>query len=115
MLTIDYLREFGADVQDGLNRCMNEEDFYLELVNLALEDEAFDELSDAVKSGDMKAAFSAAHALKGIIANVALTPLATVISQMTDLLREEKDADYSAYLDRILQIRDTILSQRDGT
>ena len=37
MLTIDYLREFGADVQDGLNRCMNEEDFYLELVNLALE------------------------------------------------------------------------------
>lgn len=114
MLTIESLREFGADVQDGLDRCMNDEDFYLELIDLALEDECFEALCDAVKSGDMKAAFSAAHALKGVLANVSLTPLSTVVAQMTELLREEKDADYPAYLDRILQLRNTLLSQKSA-
>ena len=115
MLTIDYLREFGADIQEGMERCMNDEAFYLELVDMVLDDESFEELSSAVKADDKKAAFSAAHALKGLTANVALTPLATVITEMTDLLREEKNADYPAYLDRILQMRDTLLSQRDST
>ena len=90
MLTIDYLREFGADIQEGMERCMNDEAFYLELVDMVLDDESFEELSSAVKADDKKAAFSAAHALKGLTANVALTPLATVITEMTDLLREEK-------------------------
>lgn len=115
MLTIETLRDFGADVQSGIERCMDDEAFYLELVNMALEDRAFDELSDAVKADDRKAAFSAAHALKGSIANVSLTPLLSVISEMTELLREEQDADYQAYLDRILQLRDQLLREKNNT
>ena len=111
MLTIEKLSEFGADVQDGLERCINDEDFYLELVNLALNDGAFDDLSAAVAAGDKKAAFSAAHALKGIIANVSITPILTPVSEMTELLRAEEDADYQSYLDRIMQLRDQLLSQ----
>ena len=111
MLTIEKLSEFGADVQDGLERCINDEDFYLELVNLALNDGAFDDLSAAVAAGDKKAAFSAAHALKGIIANVSITPILTPVSEMTELLRAEEDVDYQSYLDRITQLRDQLLSQ----
>ena len=36
MLTLDKLREFGADVDDALVRCMNKEDFYIMLVSKAV-------------------------------------------------------------------------------
>ena len=36
MMTIDSLREFGADVDTGLARCLGKEDFYLRMVGLAL-------------------------------------------------------------------------------
>jgi hypothetical protein len=36
MLTIDKLREFGADVDEGLSRCMKMEDFYIGLVKKAV-------------------------------------------------------------------------------
>ena len=32
MLTLDALRAYGADVDDGLRRCMNMEAFYLKLL-----------------------------------------------------------------------------------
>ena len=39
MLTLESLRAWGADVDDGMKRCMNNEAFYLRLIvtgNLAL-------------------------------------------------------------------------------
>ena len=39
MLTIEELKKLGADTDDGLQRCMNDEGFYLGLVKTVLEDE----------------------------------------------------------------------------
>ena len=33
MLTMDALRRFGANTEEGLGRCLNDEGFYLELVS----------------------------------------------------------------------------------
>ena len=114
MLTIDALRQFGADTQDGLSRCMNNEAFYLRLVNMALDDPGFEKLAAAVESGDKKAAFEAAHALKGVLGNLALTPLFEVTSEMTELLRAGADADYRAFLEKILQQRKMLTALREG-
>ena len=108
MVTIDALRQMGADVDDGLARCMNMESFYLDLVNMALKDPGFEKLSDAVKAGDNKAAFEAAHDLKGIVANLSITPLSNEISEMTELLRKDQEADYQGYVDRILDMRNKL-------
>ncbi len=113
MLTIDALREVCADAQAGLNRCMNNEGFYLRLVNSALEDASFDRLAAAVEADDRKAAFEAAHAIKGVAGNLGLTPLYQAASEMTELLRAGKDADYPAFLDRILRHRESLLALRD--
>jgi HPt (histidine-containing phosphotransfer) domain-containing protein len=93
-----------------MERCLNDEAFYLEMAQMALEDNNFSALSAAVEAGDKKAAFEAAHALKGIIGNISLTPMYAQISEMTELLRAGQDADYSGYLGRILQIRDELLA-----
>ncbi len=110
MLTINALKEYGANVQEGLERCLDDEGFYLEMVGMALDGEGFKRLSDAIESGNKTAAFEAAHALKGVLANVALTPLYEQVSEVTELLRAGKDADYPARLERILREREELLS-----
>ncbi len=110
MLTIEALRSFGADTDDGLNRCMNNEAMYLQLVGMGLGDANFDKLAAAVEAGDRQTAFEAVHTLKGVMGNLSLTPLYEKTSEMTELLRAGKDADYPAYLEEILRMRDDILS-----
>ena len=98
MLTIEKLREYGADVDDGLARCMNMEEFYLTLVGKVLEDNKLPLLEQQIGDGELDKAFDTAHALKGMYANLSLSPLTRPLSEMTELLRRGTDADYSALL-----------------
>ncbi len=91
MITLDALNLYGANTAEGLARCLNNESFYLKMVAMALADKNFDKLKAAMDAGDMQAAFSAAHALKGSIGNVSLTPIFEPICALTELLRG-KDA-----------------------
>ena len=101
MITIDALKELGADVEDGLGRCLNNEDFYIRLVGMALADEKYGELRKAVEEKRMKDGFECAHALKGMLSNVSLTNLLAPILEITEGLRHEEDRDYSALLDQM--------------
>lgn len=86
-MTLESLKAYGANTAEGLARCLNNEAFYLKMVNLALADRNFDELRRAMDAGEAHAAFEAAHALKGSIGNVALTPIYQPACALTELLR----------------------------
>lgn len=101
MLTIDKLREFGADVDAGLTRCMNREDFYLMLVGKVLLDPRIEQLEQALLAHNLDGAFEAAHTLKGMYANLSLDPLTKPVSEMTELLRSRTNADYTDLLEEI--------------
>ena len=108
MLTVEALRAWGANVEEGLGRCMGREDFYLRLVGMAVNDGNFQRLEEALGRGDLAAGFEAAHALKGVLANLALTPVLTPASQVTELLRARTETDYAPYLAEILARRDEL-------
>ena len=101
MITIDALKDLGANTDEGLARCMNNEAFYLRMVGMALADEGYEKLDEAVRRGDLDEGFERAHALKGILSNVSLTTLAEPVIEITEDLRERKEKDYSEILDRI--------------
>ena len=101
MLTIDTLKAYGANVQEGLGRCMNNEAFYLRLVKMAAGDANFDKLDSALVAGDLTGAFEAAHALKGMLGNLALTPVLKPVAEVTEVLRAQTDTDYGPYRERI--------------
>lgn len=105
MITIEGLRNNGADVETGLSRCVGKEDLYLKLVNMGLGDAKFEELGTFLQSNDLDQAFKICHALKGVIGNLAVTPLYEALSQMTEKLRNKEAADYSAMYSDILAIR----------
>lgn len=99
MITLDKLGEFGADVNEGLMRCMNKEDFYLMLINKALSDTRLYELEQQINAKELESAFETAHTLKGMYSNLSLTPLTVPISKMSELLRSGTDTDYTALLE----------------
>ena len=101
MLTIENLKSLGANTDEGLARCLGKEDFYLRMVSMALADNGFEKLREAVISGDLNEGFERAHALKGVLSNVALTTLADPIAEITEELRARNEIDYSGLLDRI--------------
>ena len=102
MLTTEKLREYGADVDSGLARCMDNEEFYLKMVGMALEDAAFDNLVAALEAGDLDTAFETAHGLKGVTGNLALSPIYEPVCEITEFLRSRTEMDYS-------DLRDTIM------
>lgn len=110
MITIESLRKAGADVDTGLSRCMGKEDLYLKLVNMGLGDAKFEELGVALNDGELDHAFELCHALKGVIGNLAITPMFEVISAMTEKLRGRELVDYSAMYSEILKIRSNLTS-----
>lgn len=101
MLTIDALRSYGANVEEGLTRCVNNETFYLKLVGKTMDDPSFERLTKAIENKDLDDAFEAAHALKGALGNLALTPLCEPVNEMVELLRAKEDADYDLYIEEI--------------
>lgn len=104
-MTIDDLAAYGANVEEGLNRCMNNEEFYLRMVETVKGEGNFDALDAAIAAGDLDAAFEAAHGLKGVLANLALTPMLEPVQEITELLRARTDMDYSELVGKIASAR----------
>ena len=84
---------------------LGKEDLYLKLVNMGLGDTKFEELGTALDAGEYGHAFELCHALKGVIGNLAITPLYEAISDLTEKLRSKEPGDYSAQYSEILAIR----------
>ena len=107
-MTIEDLKNYGANTEEGLARCMNNEGFYFRLVKMAAADANFEKLFSSVESGDLEGAFAAAHALKGTTGNLALTPILTPVCEITEMLREKKETDYTALVQVIREEREKL-------
>lgn len=75
MITLEALKQYGADTEKGLAMCMGNEALYLRLVGSVPAETRFADLAGALEKKDLDAAFDAAHALKGVLGNLSLTPL----------------------------------------
>ena len=82
MITVEKLNNFGANTAEGLARCFGNEALYLKLVATIPGEASFGKLKDALAEKNLKAAFEAAHALKGVLANLSLTPIYTRLQKL---------------------------------
>lgn len=103
MLTIDSLRAYGANVEEGLGRCMNMEPFYLKVVGMLKDDVdgSFARLKAAMADRDAEKTFEAAHALKGSTGNVALTPIFKPVCTLSDMLKGNTDKPMGSECDQL--------------
>lgn len=108
MITIEKLKSFGADTDEGMARCLNNESFYLMLVKSAITLEQIDKLCTQISTGDLDGAFETSHALKGVYANLSLTPLYKVVYEMTEQLRNKKNIDYSPMTAKLRELMEQL-------
>ena len=107
-MTIESLRKFGANVDEGLERCMGMEDFYIEMIELGIGDKLFDDLGPLLKDNKLDEAFETVHALKGVIGNLALAPLYSTINDLTEHLRAREQMDYMPLYEKLISQRDEV-------
>ena len=110
MLSVDKMKELGCNTEEGLGRCLNNEMFYLNLVQMGLKDEGFEKLEEALKNNDLDKGFEIAHGLKGVIGNLAITPVYDAVCEITEELRARKQIDYAPLLAKIKENREKFTS-----
>ncbi len=101
MLTIEKLKNYGANVEEGVLRCAKNEALYIRLVGMVPNNPGFNKLYEAIKFKDYEEAFRASHGLKGILANLSLNPILKPIVDITEHLRNKEDIDYTKYVSLI--------------
>lgn len=96
---MDKYAAYGVDLKVTMERFVGNETLYENCFKMLLSDQNIEALDNAVKARDYTAAFEAAHALKGVIANLGLAPLQEKISVLTEALRagsyDNMDAQYA--------------------
>ena len=78
--------EIGSDYEGVTNRLMGDA-LIARFVGKFFEDESFAKLGEALAAQDVKAAFMAAHTLKGVCQNLGFDNLYAPSSELTELLR----------------------------
>lgn len=97
----DTMREIGEqgivyiNVEEGLKRVMHNKTLYVKLLHKLKADTHFTALSVALQAKDYESAQSAAHAIKGMAANLSLTELFTQALQLEGHLKNRILADDS--------------------
>ena len=71
----EKLDKAGIDVAGALERLNGKEELFTRLLNKFLNDTNFEKLKTAIDSGNYEEAANAAHALKGVCGNLAMTEL----------------------------------------
>ncbi len=77
----------GNDYDGALNRTAGDEELLLSLFDMFLNDKSWPELTAAMANGDAKAAFAAAHSLKGSSGMLGMTKLYDAMRPLTEALR----------------------------
>ena len=109
-MTVEQLKALGCNTSEGLQRCMNNESFYLMLVNKFIATTDLSKLEDALNNGDLDTAFKEAHSIKGVCGNLSLTPMFNVLVEMVEPLRTKVVMDYSPLFNELKRLFDELKS-----
>ena len=105
MTIIDFLKDAGCDVETAIKRCDDDEEFYLELLESALEEGRYKKIEEQLSLRDWKGAFESCHALKGVVSNLSLAPLTSLAVELTEKLRPQKECDCTELVSKLLNTR----------
>lgn len=108
MLSMEALKQYGVKTNQGLERCCNMEAFYFKMITASVSDGNFEKLGTALAENNLKEAFEAAHALKGIAGNLALDPLYDAVCDIVEPLRAGENRDYTEAYQRIEKERERL-------
>ena len=97
------LESLGVDLEETLERFVDNEELYLRCLGKLIQDKNYNGMFEAISAKDPSAAFDAAHALKGVTANLGLNHLYLEMKEITEVFRAGSLDFDSGNLERIKQ------------
>lgn len=84
---IDVLSSLGVNLEEVLDRFVQNEALYFKCLGKFVDETNYDELLSGISNNDPKACFEAAHAIKGVTANLGLMKLNNEIAVIVEVFR----------------------------
>lgn len=81
------LEDWGCDLEGALERFLDDKELYMSCLQTVISDTAFEKLGEALEDKLVPEAFDYAHTLKGVFANLGLTPMFVIVEQIVEPLR----------------------------
>ena len=100
------LKSWGCEIDKTMERFLDDEEFYFECYEEALNDPGFSQLEEALKKHDIRQSFDIAHTLKGLFANLGLTSLFEAVSEIVEPLRAGTDEGLLTKYQELLKERE---------
>ena len=102
------LRVWGCDVDGALERVIGDDELYLACLQSIAHDETFFSLGDALRAGDNERAFDCARTLKGVLANLGLTPIYDIVVRIVEPLRAKSAEGVMDEYEKLLAARERL-------
>ena len=96
------LTKAGIDVNQGIRRLNENKELYESLLIKFLDDKQYPLLCQAIEAQDVKAAFAAAHALKGMAGNLSLVRLHERLIPLVEELRAGNIEDLEGMIHAVM-------------
>ena len=106
------LAKWECDLEGALERFLDDKELYLVCLQTLAEDSNFEKLGIALKEDNISKAFDYAHTLKGVFANLGLTPMLSVVETIVEPLRigvsDNLDVPYKILLEQNEKLKEIL-------
>lgn len=110
MSMLDELKDLGVNIEDALQRFMNNSALYEKMLGKLVNNVRDIKVLPSIEAGDYGAAADAAHTLKGVMGNLSITPLYKGYTQIVNLLRDNNPEEAKKILVDMLPAQEEIIA-----
>lgn len=103
------LSKAGVSATEGIERFNGDKQLYEETLLKFPADKSFSMLCEALDNKDVKAAFCAAHSLKGVAGNLSMNRLFEDIYPMVEILRAGSMENVDEHMEKVKKDYDDII------
>ena len=109
-MVFQALEEWGCDIEGAMDRFLDDKELYMTCLQTVIVDDNFAKLGTALDEQNVPQAFDYAHTLKGVFANLGLTPMFAIVETIVEPLRAGSGSDLQVPYEDLLASNEKLKS-----
>lgn len=110
MSMVEELKELGANVDEAMQRFMNNAALYEKMLKKLPKMLNGTQVIEAIDQGNIDGAIETAHTLKGVLGNLSITPLYEAYTEIVALLRQNDPEKAKSILEDHISIEQKVIA-----